>query len=246
VEFALCAHRYAYFHAWFDMLGLKIGPELRVGFGAASTTVSYPAVRSGVWCSYYPHGLLARTVVFPEFSEVLCSNRFEADHIRTRLPRAVIRVECQSFEPVETEQFAAIASGYLDDPDSEVCRSFLEWARKEGLPIFVREHPRIRPELAERWRGVPGVVATSVEGSVDDFIQRYRPRLMATWYSTTILDALSRGVLPVALCGVEPNGVIPIGEISISWPKEEARLRDLLGDRISCRALAADFQAKLR
>ena len=245
-EFALCGHRYAYFLAWFELLGATVGPSLRVAFGAASPLVAHPAVQSKVWCSYYPHGLMARTVVFPSFSEIWCSNTFEVAHMLSRLPGADVRTHFSRVEKFDTERMAAIACGHLDDPDAPECRSFLDWASRRNLKILVRKHPRMQSALAERWRSHRGVVVESAERSFDEFLEQHRPRVLVTWYSTTVLDALCKGILPVTMCGSEPNGVVPIEKISINWPMEEERLALMLDDASACQAIAAEFQIALR
>jgi hypothetical protein len=68
------------------------------------------------------------------------------------------------------------------------------------------------------------------DGTFDDFLERHRPCIMATWYSTTIYDALLRGVVPVTLEAEQCDVVFPIAEVALAWPKHKERIQGMLDD----------------
>ncbi|MEY4879623.1 MAG: hypothetical protein RJB62_1092, partial [Pseudomonadota bacterium] len=108
--------KYVYFRAWFRQFIRLRGPAATIAFSAASH-VAFAAVAEGAHTLYLPHGFQARTLLYPDFDEVICSNLYEADHFRERLPDTRTRVVAPPFEPIETTRIAVIAGDYVERPD---------------------------------------------------------------------------------------------------------------------------------
>jgi hypothetical protein len=51
---------------------------------------------------------------------------------------------------------------------------------------------------------------------------------MATWYSTTIYDAIVRGVMPVTLEADQPDIVFPFSQVALRWPEQREQIQAVL------------------
>jgi hypothetical protein len=89
---------------------------------------------------------------------------------------------------------------------------------------------------------VKGVTFDETPCDIDTFLQRHRPRLLVSWTSTTLFDAVMRGVVPITLAKDADDAadyVVPLANIALEWPecaKEVARLAD---DPAACRRFTA-------
>jgi hypothetical protein len=233
---------FIYLRQWFRChLGEEIANSRVIGFTSASV-VSYAAVSVGVKAIYLIHGFQRRSLVFPQFLEVHCSNQFEADHFRARLPSAIVSIIPETGRILETRRIAVIASDYGDDHELDRCRTFIEWARQIKLPIVVRQHPAYRGSYWDQWRDVDGVEISEKACDIDTFLKEMRPRLLATWFSTTIHDAVMNGVIPVTFVQDNfqiDNIVYPIRKMAINWPAQKAILASMVDDRSRSSAFVA-------
>jgi hypothetical protein len=82
-----------------------------------------------------------------------------------------------------------------------------------------------------RWNSDSNVSFSDASSSFDEFLERYQPRMLLSWYSTALFDALRRGVVPVTV-GTEPwrvkDVVFPFREISLQWPKERVLVEEFM------------------
>ena len=232
----------AYFRAWFRQHRREAGKSVVVGFGTASH-VAYAAIAAGVEATYLPHGFMRRSIVLPDFPYVYCSNRFEAEHVCKRLPQAAVSIIHEPPRFIASERIAAIAGIYSSDQEGEFTRSFIDWARQEDVPIIVRTHPKDNSGYWDQWRGIEGVRVVDERYDFASFISAFRPRFLATWFSTTLLDAASRGVVPVILTQSEihcEDTVFPLQRLGLQWPKQQSIIQSLLDNPTACAAFVLE------
>lgn len=237
--------KYIYLLAWFKKY-LQAGGNPTVTFTAASAAVTFAAVAAGVRARYIPHGFLAYSIVFPDFAEVWCNNRWEAAHVRSRLPRARVLLRPDPVAYGRTRPLVAIVGVYSDESDLDRCRSFIRWARERGWPIVVRPHPFDRTDYWRRWDGVPGVTLSYERITFDDFLGKYRPSLLATWYSSTIMDALRHGIVPLSWSkggSYVEDTVIPFDRLALRWPEQCQLVRRMFEDESLRREFVAETYA---
>lgn len=221
-------HHYAHFLAVFRGLNAT-APGTAVGFAAADLP-AYAAVQAGIEAIYFPHGFCARSLAYPDFHRVVAFNPPEAEHLRSRLPAASVSVTAPAIRPLHLERRLAVVGDYGEKLDRS--RGLIEFCRACGIEVVVRPHPADRSGYWRRWEGVRGV-RIDRGGTFDDFLERHRPCVMATWYSTTIYDALLRGVVPVTLEADQPDIVFPFAEVALCWPADKERIKAVLSDRES-------------
>lgn len=223
-----CGHKHVYLRAWFNCYFDKTHAS-PIGFSVAS----HPAIRSGAKTHYMPHGLLAHTLVLPNFSKIYCDNRFDAEWCKARLPCASIKIVPQKIMDISTRRVVAIAGTYCEPERHDLCRSFIEWARQNSVPVYIRKHPRDTSSYWEGWRNVSGVEIVEKECQFVDFLQEIQPRFLATWVSSTLLDALVQGVVPVMIDRIgydNINTVFPMRDVSLCWPDQRPLAQNLLDE----------------
>lgn len=230
--FMLRAHKFAYFRAWFREYLREPQRSPTVAFATASL-VPCAALAVGGQAVYFLHGFQRRSLIFPEFSEAYCFNRFDGDYIRSRLPNCSIKIIAEPTRQLKTRRAVAIASGYCERDGFHLCRSFVEWAHMNGLPVIVRKHPMDASSYWEQWRRDDRVELVEKKSEFSDFLAQYRPRFLATWYSTTLFDALCNGIVPVTFTqdGIETaDTVFPIRKLCLCWPEHQCLAQSLLDD----------------
>ena len=83
--------------------------------------------------------------------------------------------------------------------------------------------------IGRRGSDVNGVTVDR-DGTFEDFLERHRPCVIATWYSTTVYDALLRGVVPISFDVDQPDIVFPLSEVALSWPQQKERIQLILAN----------------
>jgi hypothetical protein len=245
IEFLTQAHRYAYLRAWFRRLCTRFQVREPIVFSAASV-VSFAAISVGMRSGYHLHGFQRRSLVYPDFEEVRCFTQVEAAHVARRLPSARVTVEVEPSNTIKTDRVVAIAGCYGQSLGLDECASFIAAARDNGIPVIIRPHPQDRSGFLERWRSDVNVTFCDTSKPFDEFLEQYRPRLLLSWFSTALFDALRRGVVPVT---VETEAwrpldtVFPFQAISLRWPQERARAFGLLANDADRQRFLAERRA---
>src|SRR5262249_18772201 len=135
-----------------------------------------------------------------------------------------------------------LASDYRDEQEFERSTSFIAWAREMNMPVIVRQHPHAPASYWDQWRGALGVEISSDRGDFGTFLDAVRPRFLASWYSTTLLDALGRCVLPITLArnAFELSDIIfPVRAIAACWPEDRQLLEALIDQPERCALMSA-------
>ena len=223
---------YHYAHHLAVFRGLKAArPEAVVAFSTADLP-AYAAVRAGIEAIYFPHGFLARSLAFPDFHRVIAFDEPEADHLRQRLPHAAVAAPPFDVRPLDVTRRVAVVGDYGAKLGRS--RGMIELCRSLGIDVVVRPHPADRSGYWTQWESASGVRIDRA-GSFDEFLDRYRPCIMATWYSTTIFDALGRGVLPVSFEADQPDIVFPFSDVALCWPAQREEIKAALTDEAARR-----------
>jgi hypothetical protein len=234
---AMKAGYYAYMRAWFEMLKEEAGLSLAEVAFLAADTAAFAAVDAGLPVCYLQHGMIRHSLLLPAFSRVDALTTYEANHIRRRLPLAKVTVHSQSRRKLEPSLMAReilVASIYGDIEYMSRIASFVLWANAFNVPLQVRPHPRERSTFWQNYAMVGQV--TIEEGDADIFqaIDRLRPRLMVSWFSTALLDALECGIIPVTVCSDDDSYVsdmvYPLFRRCLRWPQDIEIIEQILND----------------
>lgn len=231
--------RYSYTLAWFKRLHAEHPHVREVSFLSADTT-SYAAVAAGLSTRYTQHGLVRASLLLPDFDVIEALTEEEGRFFQRRVPGA--RLVMQAYPRLGTPSLnhgILIASVYGHEDELSLILPALAWARRTGQPVWVRPHPA---ESRRFWS--PEVLGPDVriEDSDPSFLaalQRLRPRLVLSWFSTALADALQCGIVPVT---VNSEGsaalhdlVYPLAERALLWERHGAQIqRALEDDRFYC------------
>ena len=218
-------HHYAHFLAVFR--GLKASnPGAGVAFSSADLP-AYAAVRAGIEAIYFPHGFQTRSLVYPDFHRVIAFNAPEAEHVQSRLPHTPVSMPPPDIRPIRVARRVAVVGNYGDKLARS--RELIEFCRAAGIDVVVRPHPADRSGYWNEWEDTSGV-RIDRGGTFDEFLERHCPSVMVTWYSTTVYDALVRGVVPVSLEADQPDVVFPLVDVALSWPADKVRIQSVLAN----------------
>jgi len=251
--FLMHGHRFTFLRAWFRHYRSQPGASSVVACTAASA-LSYAPVAAGFETIYMLHGFQRRSLIYPDFARAICFNGIEAEHLQRRLPQCAVTLAAEPAQRIATGRIAAVAGDCWDDAEQlDRIRPFMDWALRNDLPVIVRRHPADASGYWDRWRGVAGVEVTDGEGGFAEFLERFRPRLLAGWFSTALYDAIVKGIVPVTVTTENDEAtldtVFPFRELSLRWPQDEKIAERLLDDERSraefltdayARAMAAD------
>lgn len=225
---------YSYMLAWFRRLGAEHPHVREVAFLSADTT-AYAAVAGGVRTRYMQHGLVRGSLLLPDFDFIDALTEDEMRYFQRRVPgaRLAMRPHPRLDNP-SPGRGILIASIYGDHDEMLQILPVLEWAQRVGQQVWVRPHPR---ENRRFWSDAVLGAGVRIEDSDASFLaalQRLRPRLVVSWYSTALADALQSGIVPVTICSEDSPAlhdfVYPIADRALKWDRHGKEIARLLED----------------
>jgi hypothetical protein len=185
----------------------------------ASSTADLPAHAAsvaGFSVEYHQHGFLARSLVFPDFSSMVALTNVEGAHVASRVPK--LQAQCPPIEVREGPRRRVLALvGTYGENDSGPVNEIVRFALNQKYQVVIRPHPLGKNLLWQDVRGMRNVMIEA-DGNFDDFLAKWQPSFLVTWFSTTLLDGLLAGAVPVTLSTGRSNLVFPFDKICISWP----------------------------
>ena len=226
---------YSYMRAWFGALGTR-QPGLKEVCFLAADTPAFAAVDAGLVTRYLQHGLIRHSLVLPVFDCVDALTHDELSHFQRRLPQANIHLAA-SYPDLAAQGLSGgilIASIYGEHDELAVIGPVIIWANAQGLPLWVRRHPCEDPTF---WAGMAHRHTFLLEDEDPSFqaaLQRLRPSLVVSWYSSALADALRCGIIPVTVSDpkspVIQDMVYPLVDRALQWPVDQAQIEQVLQD----------------
>jgi hypothetical protein len=239
---AMRCHELAYLLALFEELHIR-RPDARLIF-STSDLPAHAACIAGFAAEYHQHGLLSRSLVFPTFSEMVALTDPEARYVAARVPGLRLKVEVPLSKQAVSRSVLALVGDYRDN-DPEPVASLVDLALSKGFEVVVRPHPRgkDRPwqDIDDRER-----VRFELEGGFDEFLARWRPAFLATWYSTTLVDGLLAGALPITFSSGQSPLVLPLGEVAVAFPQNRELVEECMTDPVERARLHTKFMEVLK
>ena len=240
-------HRFAHMRAWFRHYLSQPGAQSVVAATSASW-FAYAAVAVGIEAVHMEHGFQRHSLLYPDFARSICFNGFDAEQIRRRLPECAVTVVAEPLQRPATRRVVVVAGIFWEPDGFDLIRPFIEWALSHELPVVVRKHPFDTSDYWDEWRDVAGVQITDGEGSFADFLDRFRPCMLASWFSTALFEAIVKGVVPVTVTPESHEAaldtVFPFRELSLCWPEHEEIAQKLLDNDSLCVEFVADNYAR--
>jgi hypothetical protein len=227
---------FSFASAWFGQLKDSAPSVTEVCF-LAPDMAAFAAVSAGLPTRYLQHGLNRHSLLLPCFDRVDALTHDEVSHFRRRMPKADIHLARPVMPPVVPRQppCLLVASVYGHHDELRRILPFLEFAADHGVAIHVRPHPR---EDRSFWLTGNFPFALTLEDSdatFDAALERLQPTLVVSWYSTALVDALYRGVIPVSVSACDDlniqDMVYPLFSHCLHWPSDRNVLGPILSDQ---------------
>ncbi len=192
---------YAYMRSWFHMVH-RINPRLKEIAFSCQNIASFAAVDEGIHTIYFSHGLLSHAELLPAFNKVTVISDAEMEFVKRRLPDSSVATYLNQVEKLDPSQMlrevlicSCPSSGnkYMSN-----IITFLDFAKIENIKVRVRLHPSENYNVFWHKYQEAGLVSIEVcDINVHHAIVRLKPRLVLSWGSTTLIDALDHGVIPI-------------------------------------------------
>ncbi|MBT3812529.1 MAG: hypothetical protein HOF98_06925 [Gammaproteobacteria bacterium] len=229
---------FSYVSTWFEMLKMQAGEIDEIVF-LSPDTAAFAAVNTGLPTRFIQHGLIRRSLILPSFDRVDVLTHDEINHIRHRLPNADIRFTRPIVNSGVERNYGCVlvASIYGTADEMMLVNPFLEYAEKLGLSVHVRPHPC---ENHSFWKPENITFAVHIEdddATLDAAIDRLKPSIVVSWYSTALADSLYKGVIPVSLSDkgdvAVKDMVYPLFSRCLHWPSEREDLQNIFFNKAS-------------
>ena len=240
---------YAFMRAWCEKLRKKYPSLCEVAFLAADTP-AFAAVDAGLPTRCIQHGMIRHSLMLPAFTWVDALTPDEATHFRQRLPSAEIAPQSTAGSEIAPDTMSRgilVASVYLGRADMQRVSTLLDWASSIRRDVWVRPHPR---EDRSFWNEEPTRSSVGIEdrdASFESALSRLRPRLVVSWYSTALADALAMGILPVSVSAADDpdvaDMVYPLYRRCLRWPDDRETIERALVDDDAYRAVLARLRS---
>ncbi len=228
---------YAFMHAWFVLLKDRAGGCVTELAFLSADTAAFASADSGLPTCYLQHGMTRYSTLLPYFSKVVALTEDEAGYFRRYQPQADVSLNLGSdiaISPFQMANGVLVASIYGWEENMWRIDSFIQWAVVKSLPIWVRPHPC---EEGSFWANRADANHVRIEADDTSFsgaLERLRPRLVISWFSTALFDALASGVIPVTVCVDDDSNVAdmvyPLFKRSLRWPADAGLIERLLDD----------------
>lgn len=233
---------FAYMRAWFEILATKAGARLDEVAFLSADTAAFAAADAGIPTCYLQHGMIRHSTLLPGFTRVEALTTDEAAFLRTKLPTAQISLPAQTTHtllPNHMEKEVLVASIYGETIYGEtqflsLIASFIDWATTKKLPVRIRPHPSENSILWHGYKEAGQVMIEKSDADIHQAMNRMRPRLMVSWFSTALLDALEYGIIPITVCEDDDchvtDMVYPLYRRCLRWPRDAESIEKLLLD----------------
>jgi len=229
---------FSYACAWFRQLKANAPGVAEVCFLAADTA-AFAAINIGLPTRYLQHGLIRHSLVFPAFDRVDALTHDEVRHFRQRLPMMDIHLARSKLTPIAPRKPPCIlvASVYGHHEEMRRVLPFLEFAAQRGMAIHVRPHPREDRNFWHTGELPFSVLLEDSDASFDAALERLRPSIVVSWFSTALVDALYRSVIPVSVSTLDDSNikdmVYPLFRHCLHWPTDQDVLQRIIFDDVA-------------
>ena len=231
---ALRMAKYILYRTWWA--GVEDSSISEVVFLSAATP-AFACIDAGMApVEYRQHGLHRKSILMPSFHVLKLLTQVEADCYQQYLPTSEINVLRPQQRVTQHLPHILVASIY-DVPglykikDLARVQSLVLWANQNNLEVIIRKHPR---ETDNFWNAhFPELQVDVTRDRFEDALMRIKPVFVASWFSTSLVDALFANVIPVSV--VEPGDqhiqdlVFDLLKHCLLWPQHQMTMDALVG-----------------
>lgn len=239
---------FSFVSAWFGQLKKRTPGVTEVCF-LAPDMAAFAAVNVGLPTRYLQHGLNRHSLLLPHFTRVDALTHDEVAHFRRRLPNAEIVLARPVLSKIAPRRppCLLVASVYGDHDEMRRIVPLLEFAAEKGVAIHVRPHPREDRSFWLTSKFPFEIALEDGDPTFDAALERIQPTIVASWFSTALVDALYRGVIPISVCDRDDlniqDMIYPLFRHCLHWPSDQAVLERVVSDEGAYSAALANLGA---
>jgi hypothetical protein len=226
-----------------------------------SDTSAFAAADAGVTTVYHSHGLVSRGIIFARFAKVNVMTRSESRWVRNFLPLAKIesRIPATIHRQLgeQRQRTVIIVSQLKSISDISFYKNLFLYFINNNYRVYIRPSPRDERFNSESfWISLLDQIKLSVDiastqSSFDLVISTLRPTFLVATDSSTLVDALYNGVVPVTLGRDGDRSftetVYPILDCCLSWELDrEMIVKIMTGDVDCCSIIEALLECESR
>jgi hypothetical protein len=187
------------------------------------------------------HGFVRRSLLFPCFVAVDALTEDEAVHFRRFLPSARVRIrDNEQLQTTDLNASVLVASVYEVEQEMRRILPICDWVHENGWTLQVRPHPREDRVFWSERVDHSSIQIEDGDSSFYDALKRLRPRIVVSWYSTALADALNCGIVPVTVSDESTPAVsdlvYPLFKRALRWPQDRQRISEIMSSDEAYRA----------
>lgn len=177
------------------------------------------------------HGWMRHSYTYHGIHKALMLSKREGEVVAQELPGVTIEIVAPPSQTMKTVQAVVFLTSIFDTPEFrreeyiDVLEDLIGWCKQQKLKLIVRTHPR---EDVGFWaKHFPDIIMDSNQHSFQQTLQNLQPLFMASWISTTLVEGLKDGVIPVLLGGESISDaqdfVLDIKNVAMDWRDPQTR-----------------------
>jgi hypothetical protein len=239
--------QYAFFYEWWR--GMNAAHIEKAVF-ISNDTPAFACLDAGFRkVEFRQHGCLRRSTLMPQFPMLQVLTEEEKDYLSKQLPGASFHLARPGVVIEKYNRLLLITSIYDTDElhkgdELQKLKDVFSWAKSQSVEVRIRPHPCEDPVF---WRlYFPEAVIDTTDATFEDALSRLRPLFVLSWFSTTLIDALLRGVVPVSVsstnCKHVQDMIVSLHRHCLGWPEQ----KDILDDIAAGKAEVAKIVQGLR
>lgn len=240
--------QYVFFLEWWRNMNTK---RIAKAVFVSNDTPAFACLDSGFReVEFRQHGCLRRSDLMPKFPALQIMTEEEEAYLKHLLPGSAFCLAQPEVQITGHNRLLLVASIYDGDYHHKVAelqklKEVFYWAESHGLSIMVRPHPCEDPGF---WRlHFPSAAIDASDASFEDALLRLRPIIVLSWFSTALIDALLRGVVPVSIssanCQHVQDMIFPLHRHCLRWPEQKQVLDGLAGGRVEVDEIISELRA---
>lgn len=225
---------YAFYRCYWRLAKLQ-GVE-EVTFLAASIP-AFACVDEKLTTIYQQHGLMALTILFPNFNRMYINTLDEERYLKNLLPTSDICLVPMKVVNVfvPTKTIIILSPNIAINERLTAIESLVTWAVQREIKVIMRSTIKVTlEELQLIQKKYPDALLDDLTMSLSDSLIKWKPQIVAAWASTGLATALECGSLPVTLedPSIEEamwdNMIYAMKDRVLFWPKDISLIEETL------------------
>lgn len=225
---------YAFFRSYWQLAKSRGVHEISF---LAMDMQAFAAIDENIQTIYLQHGLMKFSILIPQVHYINVLTGDEQKYLQKSLKNCNIRKEAKkTINDIKCKKDVLfIMSLNVAHTDRlKTCEPIVNWAKQMGMQIVVRPTSVVsQSELTNLLQRIPTVIVDDYETSLEDSLNRWRPKLVAAWSSTGLATALDHGCLPVSFFSPDDHEIwddmiYPMRERVLFWSRDISVIENII------------------